>query len=328
MGPALASDDVPISDEARQHFQVGVNLLQDPGGARYEEAYRSFKAAYAASPSYKILGNLGLCAMNLERDGEAIEAYEQYLAKADDLDAAERKQIETDLQTLKSSVTRLTLKITPPGATVVDQRTPVKGAPVINRYGPVEGDLAIGVRPGQHRMTVQLEGYEDAIVELDVPVGGTMERAVELVPVGSGEPVAPIGAIPPPPVGGSEAPDELERPVPVSVWIGLAATGVLAIGAGVTGGLALGKQSDFEAQNTGSDPAAAEDTRSSGQTLNVVTDVLIGSAVVAGGVTLVLFLTRPEVPKTSDAGGLFVAGTEVVPSAGLDGGALTLRRTF
>ena len=48
---ALAQKDVPISPEARTHFKTGVNLLQDPGGARYEEAYREFKAAYAASPS-------------------------------------------------------------------------------------------------------------------------------------------------------------------------------------------------------------------------------------------------------------------------------------
>ena len=70
-----ARADVPISQEAREHFTAGVNLLQDPAGARIEEAYREFKTAYAASPSYKILRNLGLCAMRLERDQEAIEAY-------------------------------------------------------------------------------------------------------------------------------------------------------------------------------------------------------------------------------------------------------------
>src|SRR6266481_4578482 len=70
--PAFAADP-PVTPEARTHFAAGVNLLRDPDGARYEEAYREFKAAYAASPSYKILGNLGLCAMKLERDGEAIE---------------------------------------------------------------------------------------------------------------------------------------------------------------------------------------------------------------------------------------------------------------
>src|SRR5579859_5544266 len=100
-GHAVAAD-APITDEARTHFAAGVNLLRDPDGARYEEAYREFKAAYAASPSYKILGNLGLCAMKLERDGEAIDAYSNYLARASDLDPSEAKQVTTDLQTLRT----------------------------------------------------------------------------------------------------------------------------------------------------------------------------------------------------------------------------------
>ena len=44
--------EVVISDDARAHFSAGVNFLQDPDGARYEDAYREFKVAYAASPSW------------------------------------------------------------------------------------------------------------------------------------------------------------------------------------------------------------------------------------------------------------------------------------
>src|ERR1700761_1945396 len=66
---AAWADEVPISDSARQHFQAGVNLLQDPDGARYPEAYREFQMAYAVSPSWKILSNLGIAALKLERDG-------------------------------------------------------------------------------------------------------------------------------------------------------------------------------------------------------------------------------------------------------------------
>ena len=99
--PALAGD-VPITDAARKHFSAGVNFMQDPDGARYEEAYREFKAAYAESPSWKILGNLGICAMKLERDGEAIDAYKKYLqGGGTQLGAAERAQFSRDLSTLK-----------------------------------------------------------------------------------------------------------------------------------------------------------------------------------------------------------------------------------
>ena len=101
-GPAIAAD-VPISEDARAHFTAGVNLLQDPDGARYEEAYREFKAAYSASPSWKILGNLGISAMKLERDGEAIDAYKKYLSEGGkQVDADERAQFQRDLATLEA----------------------------------------------------------------------------------------------------------------------------------------------------------------------------------------------------------------------------------
>lgn len=66
---AGAPQEVQITERARALFRAGVTLLQDPDGARYEEAYQQFKAAYAESPSWKILGNLGYTAMKLERTG-------------------------------------------------------------------------------------------------------------------------------------------------------------------------------------------------------------------------------------------------------------------
>src|SRR5688500_2081025 len=109
---AQGADDPPITEEARQHFAAGVNLLQDPEGARYEEAYREFTAAYRASPSWKILGNLGIAAMKLERDGEAISAFEKYLSGgASALAPEEREQFQRDLNTLKAGVVRITLEV-------------------------------------------------------------------------------------------------------------------------------------------------------------------------------------------------------------------------
>ena len=40
-----------------------------------------------------------------------------------------------------------------------------------------------------------------------------------------------------------------------------------------------------------------QDLRDKGQALNITTDVLMGTTIAAGAVTLILFLTRPEVPK-------------------------------
>src|SRR5688572_3266497 len=82
---ALAqAPSAPIPEDARANFEAGVALLQDPAKPRYEEAYGRFRAAYAIHPSPRILGNIALCAMKLERDVEAIAAYEKYLKESPD----------------------------------------------------------------------------------------------------------------------------------------------------------------------------------------------------------------------------------------------------
>lgn len=169
LGAARAqAQDVAISDEARAHFKAGVNLLQDPDGARYEEAYREFRAAYAISPSWKILGNLGIAALKLERDGEALDAFTRYLAEGKDQVAPEeRAQFERDIQTLQSGVVRLTLDSNPPGARILDERIPATGNVVQNAYGPLTQATTLGIRSGRHRITARLEGYPDQVWEVD-----------------------------------------------------------------------------------------------------------------------------------------------------------------
>src|SRR4051812_35524671 len=151
-----------ISEEARAHFAAGVALLQDPEGEKVEDAYREFQKAYEISASPKILGNLGFCAMRLERDGEAIDAYSRYLREVPNIDADERTQIVRDLQTLTVGVARLTIQTDKPGVRLIDVRTPTRGERVTNVYGPVDGKIDIGVRPGHHLITAKLADHEDA----------------------------------------------------------------------------------------------------------------------------------------------------------------------
>jgi hypothetical protein len=308
-----------VSDEARQHFNAGVALLRDPDGARYEEAYREFKVAYDLSSSWKVLGNLGLTAMKLERDGEAIQAFERYLAEGRrDIDSAERADIERDLATLKSSAVTVTLRFVPADAAVTDERTPVQGAPVRNRYQSQGGALTLRVRPGHHVMTAVITGKPALTFEFDAEPGAAKEHEFNFD-------VAPATAIAPgpAPVTSSAAPAPpaaVDRPVPASVWVGLAATGVLAVGAGVTGAMALGKNSDFEGVN-GHDPAQAQDLHDQTKTLNLVTDVLIGGALVSAGITTYLYFKRPEREQTGLA-------LRLSPRASLQQTSLNLEGSF
>jgi hypothetical protein len=228
--PHSAHAEEKISAEARTHFEAGVTLLQDPDGARYEEAYREFLTAYEASRSPRVLGNIGLCAMKLERDSEAIEAYARYLDEVSDVDSVEREQIRRDLATLRSGVVRVTLSVSPPGAKLVDVRIAVRGEPITNVY-PMTGDkITIGVRPGHHLIKANIGERESAVLEVDAAPGSAFTRALV---------VASPSAPPPPP---KPAPSKV---LPVTLFsLGLAS---LAAG-GVTGWLSLKKVDAISAQ--------------------------------------------------------------------------------
>lgn len=294
----IAHGQVEISEEARREFGVGVNLLEDPNGPRYAEAYDAFHRAYAASPSPKILSNIGLCAMMLERDGEAIDAYQRYLNDVNDVDPRERQKIERDLATLRSGAATLALVIDPANATVIDTRTPASGPPVVNRY-PVDGtSLSVTIRAGKHRVEVQAPERQSLEWRFDIAPGKQHDRKVNLQKPGT--------TVPPPP-GPLQAPSPGPTPTPqpepkdqgggdngllIGGIVSLGVAGACGIAAGVTGGLAL----KFHAEYYGpGGREAAEQNRATGRGLNIATDVLIpvaGAAAIAGVVLIVVHATR------------------------------------
>ena len=319
----LQAQEVEVTEEARQHFTAGVNFMQDPDGARYEEAFREFKAAYTASPSWKILGNLGICAMKLERDGEAIDAMSQYLSQGGDaLSADEREQFERDLSTLKASVVQVRLSSVPAGAVFTDERIPVQGNRVINRYGPESGELALGIRAGHHRITARLEGYEDAVWEFDAVSGPEQAHVFELKPPGATDAVGATAATTSTSTAGPAEPMDTgaDRPVPTSVYIGLGATGLFAVATGVTGALALGKAGEYDDANDGQDESKAKKLKSDTESMNLMADIFLGAAVVSAGVTAILYFTRPASSEQ--------AGVTVAPAVGASGAGMTLSGTF
>jgi len=160
--------DVPIGEAASRRFEEGVRYLQSKSPERFERAYVEFKAAYADSPSWKVLGNLGMVAQELERYGEAVDAYRGYLeGGGKKLSSRERKQFQRDLALLESDLATLTLHTHPDGAWIVDERIPDAGPPVVNRYGPLEGALELRVRPGHHRVHAELSGYSGDTWEIN-----------------------------------------------------------------------------------------------------------------------------------------------------------------
>jgi hypothetical protein len=274
--------DVPITEEARMHFAAGVVLLQDPKAPRYEEAYREFKAAYAAASSYKILGNLGLCAMKIERDAEAINAYETYLKEAGpELTAQEREQIRRDLLTLKAGIVQVTVSSNPPGATFVDVRTPIEGTDVRNTYGPVLTPLTLALRRGHHVMTARMAGYQDQRWEFDASGTTLPARVFVMVKPTPNDHAYPVR----------------EHPTPVAAYVAGAVDRCPRRARHRFRGDGAAEHNDFNSLNDGTHVAEATSAKTNGQTLNLITDCLLGGALVGAVVTTYMLLSRGSVER-------------------------------
>ena len=116
--PAFGDDAIP--EEAKLYFKNGVELIQAQP-PNYQDAYYQFKLAWEKSKSWKVLSNWGLCALKLERDGEAIWAYTEYLRQKD-VDPDERKELERDLLLLNGNAESLTLSSDVADLEIVDSR--------------------------------------------------------------------------------------------------------------------------------------------------------------------------------------------------------------
>lgn len=275
---AMAAPEV--SQESRAHFRAGVILLQDPDGARYEEAYREFKAAYAISPSPKMLGNIAYCAFKLERDEEAIVAYERYLKEATDIEPGERTQVEADLLTLRSGIVRLEVTVPTPGGTLIDKRVPAKGDAITNLYEVPAGKIVVAVRQGQHAMTLRLPKGETAAWTLAATPGGKYAHTFE-------PPVEP----------------RIQSNAQVGPWVVIGTGALLLAGGGVTGYFAYqgSKKIEGDCPNSVCPSGYGLDSeRARTSQLVQATDVLLvaGGVVAVGGLAW-LFLSPKEKGTTS-----------------------------
>lgn len=293
----------PSSEQVRdagKHFQRGVALYNE---ADYAGALAEFRRAYEIAPNAAVLYNIGQTQFQLRSYAAALGSFERYVAEAGP-GADHRTEAQTAIETLRSRVGKIDVTA-PDGAEVLVDDESVGKTPL----APVLAAV------GKRKLVATKDGRASTVRFVEVAAGETVKADLRIEENVSAASVAPQTSAAKP------AESQKSYTPAIALW---ATTGALAVGATITGILALSKNSDLEDARTSFDPnasvaqrRAAIDAAGSPTTLAVVTDILIPLSVVAGGAALYFTLVPPKKAATSTAslrvkltpGGAGLAGT-------------------
>jgi hypothetical protein len=290
--PVRADDAIP--EEAKLYFKNGVELIQSQP-PNYQDAYYQFKLAWEKSKSWKVLSNWGLTALKLERDGEAIWAYTEYL-KQKDIDPEERKDLERDLLLLNGNAASVSLSSDIADLEVVDARGGSSVPP--QSYRLEGGQLALRLRAGSHTLTASSQG-KSLRWEVTLSPGRTDEHRFDFAPATA----AAAAPVPGPTLATPVASPPLAEPPSKSSGT-LRTIGYVAAGAGLVGlgvGVFMGAQAksqESDARKQCQDTVlygfacperARTDFDKAQQNARLANVVMIaGGVVAAGGVVMII----------------------------------------
>lgn len=333
---ASAQDD---KVRARELFGAGVTHFE---AGEYSAALEAFQGAYRLAPHPTVRINMANCYERLNSPVEAVFNFQRFLEEAGpSVDPAQREEVERTVARLEAGIGALELDVSPPDAQVrIDGKVP--------RRLP-SGVVQLGA--GRYQLSVTAPGYIS--FESDVLVTGGQQSRARVV-LERDQPQLPVAA-----EQAVEAPEEeqvAQREEPAFVdderadaafaekpaekqgrgrtllWVAAGSTIALAVGFAVTGGLAIKAQNEFDSaversndsQVSATERAAARadglDAADRADTLATTSDVLLASSVVAGGATLLIWLTgkkredrlalraTPMVLRSAAGGGVVLRG--------------------
>jgi tetratricopeptide (TPR) repeat protein len=287
--PGRAADDAD-REAAGAHYTRGIDLATQ---GLYEAALEQFNQAYAKSPHFAVLYNIGQAQIALGRPLEAIEALSKYLREgADKVPLSRREQVQAQIALLESKLAELTVTTDRPGALVSIDGRDVGKTPL---YQPIRAAA------GTHTVSITMEGVP-VLRQIVTLREGDRQALAFVVPVGFAP--APIVAQPPPAPTVVTTPPPAAPPRDLRRWAYVSAATGAAVGA-VALGVYLWKRDQYEdwrAANSslqqlvpGSaayhEVAAANNGRADSLTTanHTIIGLSIASAVlIAGGATLYL----------------------------------------
>ena len=286
--------ETPQMKEAKERYGRGLKLFADKD---YEAARIEFKKAYELVPSFKILYNIGVCDANRNDYVGASENLQKYLAQGGaEVPPERRTEVQSLLKDIGPRIGHITIRSNVAGAIVSVDDVQIGTTPLAQ---PVD------VNPGMRKVSVSKPGYLPATQA--VTVAGSETDNVELT-------MQPTVTI-----------KKGVSPWPFVLW---GTTAALAVGAGITGFLAIKNSDDLNTLDgqtppAGTDPATyakqLESKRSDMRTFSIAADALTIGAVVVGATALVVTIVtfgKHHNTESGDSlsvlvrpGGLGLAGT-------------------
>lgn len=279
--PAAAQPKDPV-EEATVHFKRGTEFYDEND---FRGALIEFKRAYELVPSWKILFNIGQVEMELKNYAGALAAYTRYLREGGpDVPAGRVAQVNADIDRLKGRVGRVGIRTTDGAEVLVDDLS-VGHAPLPE---------PVLVNAGRHEVKVMMAGHPPQTRVIDV--AGQQELTL----------VLPLAV----PTAVEEAPAAVQRdrsprpPSKLPMVVSWSVTGALAATAGVFAVMTYTRDSRLEElrDTYPVDKQALEDQADRRRSAALLADGFAAAALVAGGVSLYLTLTRPatkEAPRTA-----------------------------
>ncbi|HXU82390.1 MAG TPA: tetratricopeptide repeat protein [Polyangia bacterium] len=276
-GPAAAAEpqNPRALEEARTRFQAGVQLFHE---GSFDAALAEFRKAYSLAPSYRVLFNIAQVQFELHDYVEALKTFRQYLQEGGaDIPPDRRAQVDGEVQKLERRVSLVEIVVDVDGAEILLDDVPVGTSPM---------RLPLMVNAGNRRITATKPGRVTTARNLTVAGGDRVTIEMKLPEV------AAVRLSDQPPVPASAAVPS--APSRTKMWVALATTAALGIGAGTFAILTQQAKHDFENQ-LAAFPTTKENIDQARHKMVVdaaITDGLAGAALLAGGITLYFALSH------------------------------------
>ncbi len=284
---AAPSTDPAVVEEAQSRFHRGVKLYEEGDAAG---ALAELTRAYRLVPNYKILYNLGQIAYQQRDFAAALGYFRRYLSDGGDLILEpRRREVDKDIVDLELRTGRIDIESLQAGATVYLDDVRVGTSPFAS---PIVANV------GRHRVEAVFDSGQKQYRVVDLAGDETVRVAFERLASVPGLRVSPDQS--PPPLVEAGALERVRVPQRESPrkgqrgsWLAWTLTAGLAVGAGISGGLALERSSQAE-DALNSYPASKNNLdglRSQQRTMSWVSDGFAIGALVMAGVSMYLSLS-------------------------------------